>query len=350
MFLLGSSRTASRSAARSFPSSGPGCNTGGVEVSAVYSEVFEREALVFGCNVARKAAQRDELCIADGVLMFRLRGDIRFPQDHEVEELLLPDITEQAAHCARRRVNEVIVDANELRHTGDFRIAEAKPVHDISHDGFACLTVSVEAEMASIFFELCALRLGNVMDESRKAEQRLVRWDAVDNMEAVLPHVVDVPKGLLVESDSRRQFRDDLRDDRLILPQDACRVLSREDTEQLFTDALIGDVVEKPTKCEHRVFRLRFDDKPISRGKAHSAQDTERVFREALSLVAHTADDAKTQVCLPAEWVDDVLARRIRHSVDGEVSAGEVFFYVRHEFDGIRVPVVTVGAVLTGTS
>ena len=195
--------------------------------------------------------------------MFRLRGDIRFPQDHEVEELLLPDITEQAAHCTRRRVDEVIVDANELRHTGDFRIAEAKPVHDISHDGFACLTVSVEAEMASILFELRAFRLGDVMDESRKAEQRLVRRDGINYVEAVLPHIVDVPKRFLVKSDGRGQFRNDLCDDGLILPQDACRILSREDTEQLVADAFIGDVVEKPAEREHRVFRLRFDDEPI---------------------------------------------------------------------------------------
>ena len=91
--------------------------------------------------------------------------------------------------------------------------------------------------------------------------------------------------------------------------------------------------------------RVFLDRKAKHGRKAQQAQNAERILGKAPRRIAHAAQDAGSQVRLPAEGIDEPSVRRKCDGVHREVAAGKVLFNAPCKPHALGMTAVTVGSV-----
>jgi len=138
----------------------------------------------------------------------------------------------------------------------------------------------------------------------------------------------------------RIQFREDDRQHLRFQIGPRCR--SSQQTAQLLRDALFGHAVQMAAERSGRLPGGRVDGKAEPGREPVEPQDAQGVFLEPALRLPHRPHDAGGKVVLPAERVDEPFFGVIGHGVDGEIPPGQVFFYVRHKGDVVRVAAVRI--------
>ena len=138
----------------------------------------------------------------------------------------------------------------------------------------------------------------------------------------------------------RIQFRED--DPQYLRFQISSRCRSCQQTAQLLRDALFGHAVQMAAERSGRLPGGRVDGKAEPGREPVEPQDAQGVFLEPALRLPHRPHDADGKVVLPAERVDEPFFGVIGHGVDGKIPPGQVFFYVRHKGDMVRVAAVGI--------
>ena len=109
----------------------------------------------------------------------------------------------------------------------------------------------------------------------------------------------------LVEAHTGQDLRQHHAEDIRVLQQHRRGVLPAQQLIQLRIHTLVRDGAQAvpPLPCGTR--RVFLDRKAKHGGKAQQAQNAERILGKALRRVAHTAQDARTQILPPAEGIDE---------------------------------------------
>ena len=99
-----------------------------------------------------------------------------------------------------------------------------------------------------------------------------------------------------------------------------------EQFHQFRLDTLRTDPFQSRRKFPDRFRRLRLDRKRKLRGETYCTQNPERIFRKTFHRVSDTADQMVIQIFHPAEYIDKPHFIVIRHRIDREIPAPQIFF------------------------
>ena len=119
-------------------------------------------------------------------------------------------------------------------------------------------------------------------------------------------------------------------------------LFAHEDQAELFCDALGRDMRQQPCVAHDRVPEQGFDAKMQRTRETDRAQDAQGVFLQPPRGIAHTADDAGTQVFLPVERIDDAQLWMHGHGIDREVASAQIPEQIRGKGYCGGMPVIAV--------
>ena len=152
---------------------------------------------------------------------------------------------------------------------------------------------------------LCkAFWLAKIVQEHRPAQHPRRRHRA-DRARRVLPHIIAMVRIALVEAYTGQDLRQHHAEDIRVLQQHRRHILSAQQLIQLRIHTLVRDGAQAVPPLPRGARRVFLGRKAKHGREAQQAQNAERILAEAPRRVAHTAQDARTQILPPAEGVDE---------------------------------------------
>jgi len=233
----------------------------------------------------------------------RLSGVVRELGLQKVPHRLAPIACQHAVH-RRALGRKHLVEAGKLRpHALRERVLEAQPRHDLLRHfrGSGGVTVKVSDTVRI----LCkAFWLAKIVQEHRPAQHPRRRRRA-DRARRVPPHIVAMVRIALVEAHAGQDLRQHHAENIRVLQQHRRGVLSAQQLIQLRIHTLVRDGAQAVPPLPRGARRVFLDRKAKHGRKAQQAQNAERILGKAPRRVAHTAQDARTQILPPAEGIDE---------------------------------------------